>query len=172
MRISLLMGAARASAAAALFVLLGAPAALSHATPFGLGLRVVTVHGHPQWGASRGWTNAWAWRGQNGWSRSNRWIGWGRNAWRWNGWGPNGQYWNQAGLAGFGYWSSPYASADPATTPGGDGPQVVIGAPEVTFYPATAPQSFDGTYEGGCVIHKLIYDRSGKYVGERQTPEC
>ena len=25
---------------------------------------------------------------------------------------------------------------------------------------------------GGCVIHKLIYDSDGKYVGERQSPKC
>jgi hypothetical protein len=27
-------------------------------------------------------------------------------------------------------------------------------------------------YSGGCVIHKLNYDSSGKYVGERQIPHC
>ena len=27
-------------------------------------------------------------------------------------------------------------------------------------------------YTGGCVIHKLMYDGDGKYVGEQQTPEC
>ena len=27
-------------------------------------------------------------------------------------------------------------------------------------------------HEGGCVIHKLIYDSAGKYVGERQSPQC
>jgi hypothetical protein len=25
---------------------------------------------------------------------------------------------------------------------------------------------------GGCVIHKLNYDNTGKYVGERQIPQC
>jgi hypothetical protein len=25
---------------------------------------------------------------------------------------------------------------------------------------------------GGCVIHKLNYDSNGKYVGERQIPQC
>ena len=29
-----------------------------------------------------------------------------------------------------------------------------------------------GGYGGGCVIHKLIYDSNGKYVGERQSPQC
>ena len=31
---------------------------------------------------------------------------------------------------------------------------------------AAAPTS------GGCVIHKLNYDNTGKYVGERQIPQC
>jgi hypothetical protein len=29
-----------------------------------------------------------------------------------------------------------------------------------------------GTLSGGCVIHKLNYDSNGKYVGERQIPQC
>jgi hypothetical protein len=77
-------------------------------------------------------------------------------------------YWNQGGLYGFDYWSSPYASAGPATTwrrgpPDGDR------APAVNVYPPVEPTSFDRAFEGGCVIHKLIYDRDCKCVGERQT---
>ena len=29
-----------------------------------------------------------------------------------------------------------------------------------------------GASSGGCVIHKLNYDSNGKYVGERQIPQC
>ena len=29
-----------------------------------------------------------------------------------------------------------------------------------------------GAYAGGCVIHKLIYNSNGKYVGERRIPLC
>jgi hypothetical protein len=29
-----------------------------------------------------------------------------------------------------------------------------------------------GGLSGGCVIHKLNYDSNGKYVGERQIPQC
>ena len=29
-----------------------------------------------------------------------------------------------------------------------------------------------GAYSEGCVIHKLNYDSNGKYVGERQIPQC
>ena len=173
MRISLSMGAGRACAAATLFLSLSAPPALSHATLPGLGLRVGTVHGHAQWAGSLGWTrNARAWQGESGWSRSSRWNGWGRNAWRWNGWGLNGRYWSQAGLYGLGYWPSPDAYASAAIAPGADGPSIVIGAPSINVYPPAEPASFDRDIGGGCVIHKLIYDRDGKYVGEQQTPEC
>jgi hypothetical protein len=29
-----------------------------------------------------------------------------------------------------------------------------------------------GAMSGACVIHKLNYDSNGKYVGERQIPQC
>jgi hypothetical protein len=29
-----------------------------------------------------------------------------------------------------------------------------------------------GALSGGCVIHKFNYDSDGKYVGERQIPQC
>jgi hypothetical protein len=51
-------------------------------------------------------------------------------------------------------------------------PVVVIGASALNAFPAAAAESFDRSPDGGCVIHKLIYDRAGKYIGERQTPEC
>ena len=35
-----------------------------------------------------------------------------------------------------------------------------------------APGDAGGAYSGGCVIHKLNYDSNGKYVGERQIPQC
>jgi hypothetical protein len=34
------------------------------------------------------------------------------------------------------------------------------------------PGDAGGALTGGCVVHKLIYDRNGKYVGERQIPHC
>jgi hypothetical protein len=39
-------------------------------------------------------------------------------------------------------------------------------------YPAANPADADPSVERGCVIHKLDYDSAGKYLGERQTPEC
>jgi hypothetical protein len=35
-----------------------------------------------------------------------------------------------------------------------------------------APGGAGAGYGGGCVTHKLIYDSTGKYVGERQTSQC
>jgi hypothetical protein len=131
------------------------------------------VQGHARWARSHGWTgNAWGRPGQNGSNRSSRWNGWGRNAWRWNGSGRNGWYWSRAGLYGFGYWPSPDAYASAATPPGGDGPPILIAAPSNNVYPPAEPASFDRAVGGGCVIHKLIYNADGKYVGEQQTPEC
>jgi hypothetical protein len=154
MRISLSMRAARACAAAPLllslgFVSFGFPAAHAGAPTMRAG--VVPGHGQSQvWrGGSQG---SWGWRGKNGWNRFSR------NSWRWN----------QAGLLGLGYWQSPYGFADAETSVAGDAPPVVIGAPAINVFLPAEPASFDQAAEGRCVILKLIYDRDGKYVGERQ----
>ncbi len=49
----------------------------------------------------------------------------------------------------------------------GGGPQVAI-----TVNAGLETGAAGSGYPAGCVIHKVIYDRAGKYVGERQTPEC
>ena len=49
----------------------------------------------------------------------------------------------------------------------GDGAPVII---NVGADPA--PGAVAAGYGGACVIHKLIYDSSGKYAGERQSPQC
>jgi hypothetical protein len=155
MRSFLLMRGACASAAATLLFSLGFASSLAHAPPlFGSpAMRPGIVHSH---GQAPGWRNrdrrSWAWR-----SRSPL----GRNGW----------FWNQGGIYGSGFWFSPYAYADTGSATGG-GPLVVIGAPALNVFPAAATDNFDQSSEGGCVIHKLIYDRAGKYLGERQTPEC
>ena len=46
---------------------------------------------------------------------------------------------------------------------------MITGAPPPTMIGSDAAA---GAYAGGCVIHKLIYDSNGKYVGERQIPLC
>jgi hypothetical protein len=127
-------------------------AATSHTPPGGWTLRAATVSGH---GQRPGWRGAsWSWRSQNRGNRGSR----------------NGWYWNQAGLYGSSYWLSPYASANPAVS--GDGPSVVIGTAAVDVFLAAGPGSIDWALGGGCVIHKLMYDGAGKYIGEGQTPEC
>ncbi len=41
-----------------------------------------------------------------------------------------------------------------------------------TSAPIPRPGDASAEYGGGCVIHKLMYDSNGKYVGERQSPQC
>ena len=149
------MRAAAASAVVTIFFSLGLQAALAHAqasfrSPV---MRAGFVHSH---GRTLGWRNAgrqsWTWRSQNRWSR-------------------NGWFSNQGGFYGSGFWFSPYGFADAAGGASGDVPVIVVGGP-LNDFPAAVTESADRNSESGCVLHKLIYDESGKYVGERQTPEC
>ncbi len=104
-----------------------------------------------------GWRNSgrqsWSWRSQNRLSRN-----------RWN--------WTWGGLYGSGFWYSPYGYADSSSGVGGSGPVIIVAAPSFNDFPAAAPEGADPASPGGCVIHKLNYDRAGKYVGERQIPAC
>ena len=152
MSTSLLTRACPALAAAAFFLSLGLEPGLARTPQGAWTLRAGTVSGHSQRLGWRG--NSWNWRSPHGWNR------WSRNSWSWN----------QAGLYDSGYWFWPYASDGPAVD--GDGPTVVIGGPEINVFPAGAPGSFDRSTEGSCVVHTLTYDGAGKYIGERQTPEC
>jgi hypothetical protein len=157
MRTSLLMRGASASAAVALFLLSGPGAGLAHGQA-SFGSPVVHpgfVHGHgqgPAWGG--GGRSSWGWRGQ---SRGNRWS---RNGW----------FWNRGGFYGSSFWYSPYAFADMGG--GGAGPVIIVTAPSFSEFPAATPEGADPGSQGGCVIHKLSYDRAGKFVGERQTSQC
>jgi hypothetical protein len=74
--------------------------------------------------------------------------GWG--GWGWDGWG-----------------GAPVSSgASESIIVGGGAPVIInIGADP-------APGGAGAGYGGGCVTHKLIYDSTGKYVGERQTSQC
>ena len=121
-------------------------------------MRPGIVHGR---GQVTGWRNggrySWTWRSQNGWNR----------------WSRNGRFWNQGGLYGSDFWYSPYGFADTASGVSGGVPVIIgAGAPSFSDFPAAMTESSDRNSEGGCVIHKLAYDGNGKYVGERQTPEC
>jgi hypothetical protein len=76
---------------------------------------------------------------------------------------------NQLFVGGWGGWSgypAPAAASEPMIV--GDGAPVII---NIGVDPA--PGGTEGAYAGGCgVIHKLNYDANGKYVGERQIPQC
>jgi hypothetical protein len=152
MRTSLAMRAVAAFAAALLFLPLVAEAAFAHGSAsFGPPAMHGGVRGH---GQAQGWRDgprqSWSWRRQYGGNR------YGQNGWFWNG-------------GGF-FWSSPYGFAD--TGGAGGGALVVVGAPTLSVFPGVPAGVADPSPQGGCVIHKLIYDGGGKYVGERQTSEC
>jgi hypothetical protein len=155
MRTSLPMRAAAASAAALLFLSPGLKAAFAHSqTSFRAPVpRPGFVHSHG-FGPGR---QSWSWRNENGRNRFSR-YGW---------------FWNQGGFYGPGFWYWPYGFGETAGAVGGAGGLVIaVGAPSLAAFPAAIAESADPSPKGGCVIHKLIYDGSGKYVGERQTPEC
>jgi hypothetical protein len=71
--------------------------------------------------------------------------------WGWGDWG--------GGIPG------PTAAAEPIIVGGGAPVIINIGVDP-------SPGEPGGAYSGGCVIHKLMYDGNGKYVGERQIPQC
>ena len=75
---------------------------------------------------------------------------------------------NQLGL-GWGLWGyssdQPQAPSEPIIV--GGGPPVVI-----NLDAGVGGGEIGGGYMGGCVIHKLMYDPAGKFVGERQIPAC
>ncbi len=70
--------------------------------------------------------------------------------WGWDGWG---------GVA------ASTGASEPMLV--GDGAPVII---NIGVDPG--PGDAGGGLSGGCVIHKLNYDNTGKYVGERQIPQC
>jgi hypothetical protein len=69
-------------------------------------------------------------------------------------------------VGGWGWGGFPVtAASEPIIV--GDGAPVII---NIGVDPAAGDAGV--AYSGGCVIHKLNYDSSGKYVGERQIPHC
>jgi hypothetical protein len=60
----------------------------------------------------------------------------------------------------------------PDASGGAGAPVIMVGAPSFNDFPPALAESADPNANGGCVIRKLIYDGSGKYLGERQTPGC
>jgi hypothetical protein len=68
------------------------------------------------------------------------------------------------GWGGWGGYSAPAASQPNLV---GDSTPVII---NIGVDPAQGAAA--NGLSGGCVIHKLNYDSDGKYVGERQIPQC
>lgn len=176
MRISLSTRAGRACAAATLVLSLGLAPSFAHmvaplARP-GVGpghfpsfaARGFNRFGFTRFGVNRFGTNRFD---RFGFDRFNR---FGFSRFGWNGWNGNGWGWNQLGVAGWGYWGDPNSASTAPSGPiiiGGGGPPVVI---SINGGPGTGDAGGGDT--GGCVIHKLMYDGDGKYVGERQIPQC
>jgi hypothetical protein len=71
------------------------------------------------------------------------------------------------GGGGWGSWGGFPASGASEPIIVGGGPPVVI---DIGVDPG--PGDAGGAYSGACIIHKLNYDNNGKYVGERQIPQC
>ena len=171
---SLVSRAGRIWVAASLSLVLCLSQAVAHVGgASGLALRAAPAHARNVWVGRFGWSHGgWAWRGRNGWTwrRQYGWNGWNRR----NGWGRNGSYGNQAGyFDGFGYWPWGYGYADAApASNGGDAPSIIVIGPPANAYPVPLPAAFERGPESACVIHKLEYDRAGKYTGEKQFPQC
>ena len=73
---------------------------------------------------------------------------------------------NQLLIGGGGWGGFPASGASEPIIVGGGAPVII----NVGVDPG--PGDAGGVYSGGCVIHKLNYDSNGKYVGERQIPQC
>ena len=70
-------------------------------------------------------------------------------------------------IGGWGGWGGfPASAASEPILVGGSAPVII----NIGVDPAQSAAA--GASSGGCVIHKLNYDSNGKYVGERQIPQC
>jgi hypothetical protein len=73
--------------------------------------------------------------------------------------------WGGSGWDGWGGVPASTGASEPILA--GDGAPVII---NIGVDPGQGDAG--GALSGGCVIHKLNYDNTGKYVGERQIPQC
>jgi hypothetical protein len=165
MRFPLSLRAARACATATLLFSLGLAPSFAHmgAGP-GPAARPSPGFGHLQHFAPHGFKRRFE-GGQFGFNRfgPNRFDRFGFN--RSNRFGGNqllaGGGWGWGGWDGF-----PASGASEPILAGGGAPVIInIGVDP-------GPGDAGGVLSGGCVIHKLNYDNTGKYVGERQIPQC
>jgi hypothetical protein len=84
---------------------------------------------------------------------------------------------NQFAIGGWGGggWGGGWDGWDGAPVSTGASEPIIVreGAPVIINIGADPGSGDAGSaYSGGCVIHKLMYGSNGKYVGERQTPQC
>ena len=88
---------------------------------------------------------------------------------RFNGFGFNRFGGNQPFVGGWGWggWGGFPDTTASAPIIVGDSAPVII---NIGVDPAQGDAA--GALSGGCVVHKLNYDSNGKYVGERQIPQC
>jgi hypothetical protein len=94
----------------------------------------------------------------------NRFDRFGSNRFGFNRFGGNSLFvggWDWGGWGGF----PDTAASEPIIV--GDSVPVII---NIGVDPAQGDAA--GALSGGCVVHKLNYDSNGKYVGERQIPQC
>ena len=172
MRISLATRAARGCAAATLVFSLGL--APSYARMGGGSFaRPAPGFGHFQHFAPRGFNRRFDFDrfGSNrfGFKRFDRFGA----ATRFNRFGFNRSGGNQLVIGGWGGWGWDGWGGVPISTGASEPIIVGDGAPVIINIGADPKPSDAGAgYGGGCVIHKLIYNSSGKFVGERQSPQC
>ncbi len=163
MRISLAIGAARASFAATLVFSLGLSPSFARmgGSAGGSFARSGIAMGHFSHFAPRGFKG----RSAAGRFAFNR---FGPNRFDRFGFNHFNRFGNQFLIGGWGGWSgysAPAAASEPIVV--GGGPPVII---NIGVDPTQGDAA--SAYMGGCVIHKLMYDSNGKYVGERQIPQC
>jgi hypothetical protein len=147
MRIPLSLRAARACALATLMLSLGLAPSFAHMGG-GSGPAARPGPGHSQHFAPHGFSRRFE-SGRFGFNRFNRFAG------------------NQLLLGGGWGWDGLPPSGGSELIPAGDGAPIII---NIGVDPG--PGDAGETLSGGCVIHKLNYDNTGKYVGERQIPQC
>jgi len=78
---------------------------------------------------------------------------------------------NQLLIGGWDGWGWDGWGGVPVST-GVSEPIILGGGAPVIINVGAEPAARGAGYEGGCVIHKLIYDSAGKYAGEQQSPQC
>jgi hypothetical protein len=168
MRISPVMRGARAYALATLVFSLGLSPSYARMGGGGSFARPAFGGGHFHHFAPGGFSRRFE-AGRFGFNRfgPNRFDRFGSNRFGFNRFGGNQLFLGGWGWGGWGGWGGfpDTAASEPIIV--GDSAPVII---NIGVDPAQGDAA--GALSGGCVIHKLNYDSNGKYVGERQIPQC